>query len=416
MPDPISPNTSSENLEPPNGHEAVSRSGGVDVNADSVCIDGDVIGRDKIDIAHADIVIINDSQPLTAEKRLAKPLPSYNPKPTLEIPLGAVRPNSPFYVERSADEEFHQQIFGAGTTTTIRASRQTGKTSLLMRGIQTARQEKHPVVYMDFQIIESKHRRALDSLLRHIAEEACYQLKLDPQEVKRIWKLSRATTYKFNEFLEEIVLPQVSCPLLLAIDEADQLLDTAYKDDFFGLVRSWNALSAYNLIWQNLNVALVISTHPYLLIEDVYLSPFNVAKSIELKDFNEDQVSDLNQRHGNPLQTEDIPALMNLLGGHPYLARQALYTLVAQKMTWADLTHVATNDQGPFGKHLRFYKDELAKTPKLVKVLRQVMNQGHSSDEDAIYRLVAAGLVKEEAGAYLCRCKLYEAYFKEKLK
>jgi hypothetical protein len=415
MPDPISPNTSSEKLEPPNSHEAVSRSGGIDMKADSVCIDGDVIGRDKIDIAHADIVIINDSQPLLLKKRLAKPRPRYNPKPTLEIPLGAVRPNSPFYIERSADEDLRQQIFGAGTTTTIRAGRQTGKTSLLMRGIQTARQEKRPVVYMDFQIIESQHRQALDSLLRHIAEEVCYQLNLDPKEVDNTWKLSRATPYKFNEFLEASVLSKVPSPLLLAIDEADQLLDSSYKTDFFGLIRSWNALSAYNPIWQNLNVALVISTHPYLLIEDTHLSPFNVAKSIDLKDFDEAQVSDLNRRHGTPLLADDIPALMNLLGGHPYLVRQALYTLIDEKMTWPEIAQVATNEEGPFGKHLQFYKDTLAGNPDLVRALKQVINQGRSSDENATYRLVAAGLVKRVGKTHLCRCGLYEAYFKEKL-
>ena len=34
----------------------------------------------------------------------------------------------------------------------------------------------------------------------------------------------------------------------------------------------------------------------------------------------------------------DFPQLVKLLGGQPYLTRKALYTLVTERMSWADLT------------------------------------------------------------------------------
>ena len=99
-----------------------------------------------------------------------------------------------------------------------------------------------------------------------------------------------------------------------------------FKKHFFALLRSWDSRRAFDANWRKLNLVVVISTHPYLLIDDVNLSPFNVGLNIQLKDFNSDQVADLNQRHGSPLMPEEIPALMALLGGHPYLVRQAFYT------------------------------------------------------------------------------------------
>ena len=38
--------------------------------------------------------------------------------------------------------------------------------------------------------------------------------------------------------------------LFLAIDEADQLLDVGFKDDFFSLVRSWDTRRAHDDPWR----------------------------------------------------------------------------------------------------------------------------------------------------------------------
>jgi hypothetical protein len=211
------------------------------------------------------------------------------------------------------------------------------------------------------------------------------------------------------------VLSQALSPILLAIDEADQLLAMSYKNDFFGLIRSWNTRAAHKPVWQKLNVVMVISTHPHLLIDNPRQSPFNAGLILDLEDFTQTQVADLNQRHGQPLAEADIPGAMQLLGGHPYLVRQALYTLVTNHMTWASFAQSATYDHGPFGQHLRYYLDEVAQHPSLVRTLKQVIAQGQSTDEKTLHRLANAGLIKEVGGKYVCRCGLYEAYFKEKL-
>ena len=345
------------------------------------------------------------------------PTPSPDPWSFLEAPAGAVRPDSPFYIERVADEKLARQLNGGGTTTTIQAGRQTGKTSLLMQGIRQVKLAGAAYVYLDFQIIEEDDLKDLASLLRYIASAIAEQLDLAPELSAESWETAHSPVRLFNRYLQGEVLPAVDGPILLAIDEADRLLDVPYKQAFFALLRAWDSRRAYDDLWRKLNLVLVISTHPYLLIDDVNISPFNVGLTIHLQDFDAGQVAELNIRHGTPLPAADIPALMALVGGHPYLVRQALYTLVSEKMTLNDLQEQAIHPQGPFGKHLRFYRQSLERSPDLQQAMAQIVRGKNVDDldETVLDRLAAVGLVVKSPAGWEPRCGLYRQYFQEQL-
>jgi hypothetical protein len=338
---------------------------------------------------------------------LSQPLPAAE----LEVPTGVVPVHSPFYVVRAADGQLRTQILGRGSTTTIRAGRQFGKTSLLIRGIQTARQRSYQVIDLDFQLLEDQQLRSLDTLLKYLGNEIAFKLDLDPEGLERAWKSPRSTALKFNQFLRSQVLSQMDVPFLLAIDEADRLLDTPYKQEFFALVRSWDSLRAYDELWQKLNLVIVISTHPSMLIDDVNQSPFNVGLTIHLNDFTFEQVADLNTRYGSPLAASEIPKLMECVGGHPYLVRQALYVMVSHHLSLEALLQKAPQNDGPFGAHLRFYRNSLKKQSELLLAFKQIIQQSKCPDEMLLDRLVAAGLAKESGDDCVSRCGLYTAYF-----
>jgi hypothetical protein len=147
------------------------------------------------------------------------------------------------------------------------------------------------------------------------------------------------------------------------------------------------------------------------LIDDVNLSPFNVGLNIQLKDFTAEQVADLNQRHGNPLDPQEVPALIELVGGHPYLVRQAFYTLVSEGLSLADLSAVAGSPEGPFGKHLLFYQHSLKRSPALMEAFKQVLREGKLPDESLLERLSAVGLIQRDKGRWKPRCGLYAEFF-----
>jgi hypothetical protein len=73
-------------------------------------------------------------------RAVAQPRSYFDPRLILEAPGGVVDLESPFYVERRADARLKRELSRSGTTTTIRAARQMGKTSLLVRGVEHARQ------------------------------------------------------------------------------------------------------------------------------------------------------------------------------------------------------------------------------------------------------------------------------------
>ena len=343
---------------------------------------------------------------------IPRPQVQFEPWATLEAPAGAVRPQSPFYIERHADNQLRQQLAGQGTTTTIQAGRQTGKTSLLMHAINTYQGGKGKIIYLDFHLVDEASGETLTSFLRFLSEAIAEQLDLEWDVVDKYWQAARNPAQTFNRFLQQEMLQRCEHPVLLAIDEADVLLGAEYQKHFFALLRAWDSRRAFDPDWRKLNLVMVISTHPYLLIDDVNLSPFNVGLTIRLKDFTPDQVADLNQRHGSPLGRNEITVLMSLVGGHPYLVRQAFYTLVSEGLSLTDLLRVASSPEGPFGKHLLFYLHSLKKNPPLFAALGQLLRDQKLPDESLLERLAAVGLIQQEDGKWKPRCGLYGQFFK----
>lgn len=342
------------------------------------------------------------------------PLPSFDPR-ILEIPAGAVKLQSPFYIRRDSDERMERQIQSGGGTITIRAGRQMGKTSLLVRAANFAKKHGQQVVYVDFQQIKNEYRNSLDNLLRYLADEITLRLNLDENQLNKIWSSSRGSPDKFSQFMETNVLTDGK-PLFLAMDEADQLMDVEYKTEFFALIRAWDSRRAFDDAWSSLSLAMVISSHPHLLIDDHRQSPFNVGLRIQLEDFSANQIERLNELHGTPLNKEDMAAMMKLLGGHPFLTRQSFYTLLDEKLTWTEFTQVAVGEKSPFNSHLHFYLWQLRDRPELVSGMKEVIKKHTCSDEDVLYRLVAAGLVREQSDKVCVpRCELYENYFRKTL-
>jgi hypothetical protein len=287
--------------------------------------------------------ISEDGQPMRDD--MSAPLPEFDPRflDDLSVPGGAVRLRDEFYVERKADADLRRQNERRGSITTILAPRQTGKSSLLVRGVHHTREQGNRVVMVDLQRVDRDDLQTIDSFLRYVAHSLARRLRLPAGTVDRAWQQPWGTQDKLTYLMEDLILPGDK-PLLLAIDEADRLLETGYHTDVFGLIRAWHNSAAYDPLWENLNIAMAISTEPYLLIADPNQSPFNVGLKLELEDFTPEQVADLNQRHRSPVATQDLPALMSLLQGHPYLTRKALYFLVKESQTWAQLEQVAATD------------------------------------------------------------------------
>jgi len=348
---------------------------------------------------------------------LATPPPSAQPigAGRLEMPEGTMDPQSKFYIERPGDRIALDAIQREGVTITIKAPRQMGKSSLLMRVMDAAANEVKRVAFLDFQLFDQSALMNADTFFRQFCIWLSDELEIDDR-TDNFWSQPLGNAQRCTRYVGRYLLKQIDGPVLLAMDEVDAVFDTDFRSDFFGMLRSWHNSRRAGSVWKHLDLALVTSTEPYQLIENLNQSPFNVGEIIEL-DFTAEQVSDLNRRHGSPLNSAEEEQLMALLGGHPYLTRRALYMVARQRVTVDELFSHATDDNGPFGDHLRHHSFRLHGQSDLITGMREVIQHNTCPDERVFFRLRGAGLVRRPAGggAVLPRCQLYANYFRERL-
>jgi hypothetical protein len=361
------------------------------------------------------LLVSEDGRPLPHENSLLPPLAAFDPR-TLAVPGGVVKLRDTLYVTRQADEALARQIVKQGSTTTIRAPRQTGKTSLLVRGLRQAHEQGAETVLIDLQFVGQEQFASLDVFLREVVAMIGDELGLDEADIDRTWRSSRSAQRNLNWLMEKVILPEFDTnPLVLAFDEADSMLLTDFSSDFFRLLRFWHNRRATHEIWDNLNLVMVIATEPYLLIENVHESPFNVGLRLDLPDFSVEQVQWLNQQHQEPVQPANFADFMALFHGHPYLTRKALYAMAVNGLSWAQLQQEAVQDDGPFGDHLRRHLWGLRQEAGLPPALKQVLRSQRCDDETARFRLLRVGLIQGSGDVYTPRCGLYQRYFAERL-
>ena len=334
----------------------------------------------------------------------------------LGSPEGTMPHQSPFYIERKADEEAVNALHEIdGVTITIKGPRQMGKSSLLNRLLVEAKAKGMCTAFIDFQLIENAAMENGDIFYKQFCSLLSWEFEIEDR-TEEFWKIPLGQVQKTTNYLQRHLLKEIKdVQILLAMDEVERMFASPFRSDFFSMLRSWHNNRARGGDWTRLNLSLVTSTEPYQFIADLNQSPFNVGQVVELVDFTLEQVSDLNHRHHNPLTEAQLQELYDLLGGHPYLTRRALYLVAGQGATFFEMLEKACEDNGPFGDHLRNYLFRMGGQEKLKAGLVQVIRNQRCSDEHIFFQLRGAGLVKRVDTKVLPRNKLYADYFGKRL-
>ena len=121
--------------------------------------------------------------------------------------------------------------------------------------------------------------------------------------------------------------------------------------------------------------------------------------------------------------TEDVElqqsaiALLEMVGGHPYLVHLALDALVRQEIPLAELLNQAPTQGGIYGSHLRYLWDTLQTQPDLVEAMKQVVatESGVRLAPTPAYKLESMGLVTLQEDEVQSSCELYRQYFQARL-
>ena len=356
-----------------------------------------------------------------ATKESAKIQPS-NPRtnPDMYLPVsGAIPIDDQLYINRHYDTELKKCAVHGGQLVTIYAPRQTGKTSLLIRGLDAAKQHDGTSVLADMRLASNRWvRHSFNDSLRSFALLIAYHLDLDTLVTISVWDrdTNSSPQVKLTRMFEKHILPHVNNYLVLGLDEVDVLLKVGFHTDFFSMLRAWNNLAASKKIWKKLTIIMCISTEPNLLIEDPFLSPFNTGVRLNLQDFSFSDVDTLNSLYGSPVSTVNLNEFYDLLGGHPYLVRHALYTIATKPMKWQVFKRQLTTRNSIFESHLQRHLQLITSDKALTRTMKKIVRKKAVNENISLMRLRKAGIIyADDNGHYACRCQLYQQYFQNRL-
>jgi hypothetical protein len=273
---------------------------------------------------------------------------------SIEFPDGPVSLTSNYYIDRPPIESrCYGMVTQPGALIRIRAPRQMGKTSLLNRIVRQSEDLGYNAITLHLHLVDTEILQDLDRFLQWFCGRVTQRLNLSLQ-IADYWDDIFGSKTSYKDYFESYLLPNCQQPLVLALDEVDVLFNyPATADGFFALLRSWYEDAKNNPLWQVVRLILVHSTDAYIPLH-INQSPFNVGMPIELPEFNAQQIENLVERHGLRWTDEQIQPLVEMLGGHPYLIRLALYHIAQTSMSLEDLLSTALSTQSPFFSHLQY--------------------------------------------------------------
>ena len=331
-------------------------------------------------------------------------------------PNGAVPLGSSFYLERTPLEaQVCQEIRKPGALVRIKAPREMGKTSLLLRVLDSAKCLGYRTVSLNLEQVDQAVLSDLNQFLRWLCANAARQLQLKPK-LDDYWDEDLGSKISCTSYIQDYLLESLATPLVLALDEVNQIFEhPQVAKDFLPLLRSWYEEAKTLPIWQKLRLIIVHSTEIYVPLA-LTQSPFNVGLPAQLNSFTQEEVQQLAKCYGLAWEDgKESSQLMDMVGGHPALVHIALYFLGRGDITLAQLLESAATSTGIYSHHLQRHCVTLQEQPELASVLYSVMNATEPIQIDSIlaYKLSSLGLIEQSRDKVFAGCELYRQHFKK---
>ncbi|MBW4618855.1 MAG: AAA family ATPase [Cyanosarcina radialis HA8281-LM2] len=346
---------------------------------------------------------------------------------------GCLTTDAPTYVIRQADIDLDRNL-KTGHFCYILNSRHMGKSSLRVRATNRLQAEGIICASVDLTSIGSKNI-SVEQWYAGVIYSLVNSLQLTDKFDFRSWWRSLdflSPVQKFSEFIQQIVLREISGKIVIFIDEIDSTLGlNANMDDFFAAIRACYNYRAENPEYKRLTFVLLGVASPSSLVQDKNCTPFNIGTAIALQGFQLHEVQPLMQ--GIAAKAINAQAVLQEVlawtGGQPFLT-QKICNLIVESQTpilegkeaqWvADLiqTEVIENWEAKDDpEHLKTIRNRLLKSessaPRLLELYGQILERGEIAADDSPEQmeLLLSGLVIKQPGRLKVYNRIYQTVF-----
>jgi hypothetical protein len=349
---------------------------------------------------------------------------------------GSVPLESPSYIKREADDLFYNYLKN-GQYCYVLNSRQMGKSSLWVQTQKRLKEDNIDCATIDLSGIGKKLSE--DIWYRVLFEQLVKRFDLSIREKEQTWWDERAYKSPINrldQFVEEILLKEVSRPIVICFDEIDSVLSLIFStDDFFAWLRSCHEKRPHNRDYQRLTFCMLGVAAVSNFIQDNYRSPFNIGQDIRLSGFTirdaRKLAEGLQEKFIEPQRV--LEEVIDWTGGQPFLT-QKICNLISTSRTGFGRESAATPiNVGDFiqsqvisnwvsqdsPEHLKTIRNRLLNKRvtgrRMLKLYQEILRNGEIPDDgspDQI-ELRLTGLVVQDRQKLKVYNKIYRNVFNE---